>query len=91
MPSGYTISYMNTNNTECFTSSNTLTDIDTSAVSYDIQGLEEGTQYSITVTLSSGDGASDDDTAVYSTEDACKTLKNYVFCATCSNVYALYI
>ena len=72
MPSGYTISYMNTDNTECFTSSNTLTDIDTSAVSYDIQGLEEGTQYAITVTLSSEDGASDEDIAVYSTEDASK-------------------
>ena len=72
MPSGYTISYMNTDNTECFTSSDTWSDIDTSAVSYDIQGLEEGTQYSITVTLSHGDGASDEDIAVYSTEDASK-------------------
>ena len=72
MPFGYTISYMNTDNTECFTSSGTLTDIDTSAVSYNIQGLEEGTQYAITVTLSYGDGASDDDIAVYSTEAACK-------------------
>ena len=92
MPSGYTISYMNTDNTECFTSSGTLTDTDTSAVSYDIQGLEESTQYSITVTLSHGDGASDDDTAVYSTEDASKTLINVcIVCNLSMNVYLLFI
>ena len=70
VPSAYTISYINTDNTECFTSSDTLTGIDTSAVSYNIQGLEEGTQYVITVTLSRGNDASDEDTAVYSTDDA---------------------
>ena len=72
MPTGYTIS-INTDNTECFTSSVTLTDIDTSAVSYNIQGLEEGTQYSITVTLLRGNDASDEDTVIYTTDDASKT------------------
>ena len=72
MPTGYTITYINTDNTECFTSSVTLTDIDTSAVNYNIQGLEEGTQYSITVTLLRGNDVSDEDTEVYSTDDDSK-------------------
>ena len=79
VPSGYTISYINADNKECFTSSDTLTDIDTSDVSYDIEGLEEGTSYVITVTLSHGDGASDEDTLVYSTQEASKTLNKVYY------------
>ena len=43
----YTISYSNTN-TDCFTHSRS--DISASGTSYTLDGLEEGTEYSITVT-----------------------------------------
>ena len=72
-PAGYTISYMNTDNTECFTDSDTVTNIDSSADDYDIQGLQEGTEYTITVTLSRGGEATDEDTVVHTTPDAGNT------------------
>ena len=43
--SGYTIVYTNTDNTDCFTSSATISVTDTSLLSYDIQNLEEYTEY----------------------------------------------
>ena len=67
----YTISYSNTDNTECFTDSNTVTDIDGSAIDYTIHSLEEGTQYTITVAI---EGRADDDTVVQATRDAGNTL-----------------
>ena len=67
---GYTISYSNTN-TECFTDSNTVTDIDGSAGGRTIGGLEEGTQYTITVAI---EGRADEDTVVQATQDAGNTL-----------------
>ena len=48
--SDYTISYTNTNNTQCFTDSRSS--ISTSGTSHTVDNLEEGTQYSITVTAS---------------------------------------
>ena len=43
----YTISYSNTNNTECYNDSNTITDISNSMT---LDNLEEATEYSIIVT-----------------------------------------
>ena len=68
---GYTISYNNTDSTECFTDSDTVTDIDRSTGGYTIGGLEEGTQYTITVAI---EGRADDDTVVQATQDAGNTL-----------------
>ena len=52
----YTISYSNTNNTQCFTDSNDITDIAASETTYTLTDLQEDTEYSITVTalLSNG-------------------------------------
>ena len=68
---GYIISYSNTDNKECFTDSNTVTDIDGSDNGYNIGGLEEGTQYSITVAI---EGRADEDSVVQATQDAGNTL-----------------
>ena len=70
--SGYTISYTNTNNTQCFNDSNTVFVNNGSAEGYDIGGLQEDTEYSITVTLSHDNGLNDVDTVVQLTRDACK-------------------
>ena len=47
----YTISYTNTN-THCFSQSDTISGIVASQTMYTLTGLEEGTEYSITVTAS---------------------------------------
>ena len=49
----YNISYTNTD-TECFTTS--YDDIITSQTTYQLTGLEEGTNYTITVTVQDGGG-----------------------------------
>ena len=55
----YTISYSNTN-TDCFTDSDTITDIGSETM-YELTDLEEGTEYSITVTATlSGGGTRED-------------------------------
>ena len=58
----YNISYSNTNSTDCFNISNTVPGI--SGTSHTLHGLEEGTEYFITVTatLSGGDGRGAADT-----------------------------
>ena len=48
--STYSISYSNTNNTQCFTYSNDISDISASETMYNLTGLQEATEYSITVT-----------------------------------------
>ena len=63
--STYSISYSNTNNTQCFNDSNDISDISTSKTMYNLTGLQEATEYSITVTaiLSDGETAVDSLTA----------------------------
>ena len=63
--STYSISYSNTNNTQCFTDSNDISDISGSETMYNLTGLQEATEYSITVTaiLSDGETAVDSLTA----------------------------
>ena len=46
----YTISYSNTNNTQCFTDSDDITGIAASDTMYTLTDLQESTEYSITVT-----------------------------------------
>ena len=54
----FTISYSLSNKTYCFTDSGTISDIAGSETMYTLTGLEEGTEYSITVTatLTGGGG-----------------------------------
>ena len=56
--STYSISYSNTKNTQCFTDSNDISDISASEAMYNLTGLQEATEYSITVTAILG-GLSD--------------------------------
>ena len=56
----YTISYSNTS-TECFTDSDDITGIAASETMYTLTDLEEGTEYSITVTALLSDGGSAED------------------------------
>ena len=63
----YTISYSNTD-TECFTTS--YNDITTSQTMITLTGLEEGTDYSITVTVSLSDGGTGEDSLTATTMTA---------------------
>ena len=67
-PSGYTITYSNTN-TQCFSDSGTLS---ITVEDYNIEGLEAGTEYTIAVILERTDGLSDRDTVRPTTADAGK-------------------
>ena len=60
MVNSYSISYFNTN-TECFTDSDDITGIAASMTMYELDGLEEGTEYSITVTATLSDGETAED------------------------------
>ena len=68
---GYTISYYNTN-TDCFT--DTRSGITTSGTSYVLTGLEEGTQYSITVTATLTGGRTEQDTVTATTRNAGQSI-----------------
>ena len=58
---GYTISYSNTNNTDCITAGYPDIPISASESGRELMGLEEGTEYSITVTATlSGGGTGED-------------------------------
>ena len=60
-PNAFAISYYNTSN-DCFTVSSTISDIASSEKMYTLTGLEEGTEYSITLTatLTGGEGTLQD-------------------------------
>ena len=71
MPSGYNISYRNTEYTDCFTKSNTIPTLtDSLGGSNNIVGLEEGTDYSITVALLMGGAVTDRNTVLQATAEA---------------------
>ena len=59
--STYSISYSNTNNTQCFNDSNDISDISGSETMYNLTGLQEATEYSITVTAILSDGETVED------------------------------
>ena len=61
----YTISYSNTNNTQCFTDSVNITGI--TATETTLTGLKEGTQYFITVTVMLSDGGTGSDNTTATT------------------------
>ena len=63
----YTISYSNTNNTQCFNDSNDITGITATETMYVLTGLQEGTHYSITVTVMLSDGGTGSDTTTATT------------------------
>ena len=61
------ISYSNTNNTQCFTDSNDISDISGSETMYNLTGLQEATEYSITVTAILSDGGTVQDSLTATT------------------------
>ena len=69
---GYTISYYNTNNIDCFTDSRS--GITTSGTSYSLTGLEEGTEYSITVTATLTGGRTEQHTVTSTTRTAGQSI-----------------
>ena len=69
----YSISYSATD-TDCFTDSNTIPDFAGSETMYTLPGLEEGTEYSITVTATLTGGGSQEYMAVASTVAACECI-----------------
>ena len=60
MVESYTISYSNTN-TDCFNDSDDMTGIVASETMYTLTVLQEGTEYSITVTALLSDGGTAED------------------------------
>ena len=62
----FIISYSNTN-TQCFTDSDHITDIAASETMYTVHGLQEGTEYSITVTGMLSDGGTGEDSLTATT------------------------
>ena len=62
----YTVSYSNTN-TQCFTDSDDITDIAANGTTYTVTGLQEDTEYSITVTAMLSDGSTGEDSLTATT------------------------
>ena len=65
-PSGYIITYSNTN-TQCFNDTRTISITDASAEGSNIPDLQEGTEYRINVILERVDGATADEDIVIAT------------------------
>ena len=63
---GYSISYSNTD-TQCFTDSDTVSSIAAGETSHTVTDLEEGTEYTITVTALLTGGVSDEDSVTATT------------------------
>ena len=63
--STYTISYLNSSNKQCFNSSNNFPDI--TETMYTLTGLQEATEYSITVTAILSDGETEEDSLTATT------------------------
>jgi len=63
---GYNISYSNTD-TQCFTDSHTVSGIAAGETSHTLTYLEEGTEYTITVTALLSGGGTDEDSATATT------------------------
>ena len=66
MIESYSISYYNTN-TDCFTDSDDITGIANSERTYTLIGLQEGTEYSITVTALLSDEKTTEDSLTATT------------------------
>ena len=65
-PSGYIITYSNTN-TQCFNDTRTISITNASAEDSNIPDLQEGTEYRINVILERVDGATDEDIVIETT------------------------
>ena len=80
----YFISY-STTNTDCFTDSNT-TSVDGNLTMYTLTGLEEGTEYSITVTATLTGGGTEQDAITATTMTAGECTSQYIS-SPCSFLY----
>ena len=78
----FTILYSNTN-IDCFSDSNTISDIAGNETMYTLTGLEEGTEYFITVTATLTGGGTDQDTITATTmaagEDTSQSSLSHVY------------
>ena len=86
MPSGYNISYRNIEYTDCFTKSDTISiPTDSLGGSNNIDSLEEGTDYSITVALLVDGAVTDRNTVLQATAEAgkCVYVLMEVSCLVC--------
>ena len=63
----YTISYSNTNNTDCFTDSSTVIPASESDTTYTLNDLKKGTEYAITVTATLSGGGTGEDSLIATT------------------------
>ena len=83
----FTISYSNTN-TDCFTDFSTISDIADSETMYTLTGLEEGTEYSITVTATlTGGGGTEQDNITATTMAAGESTSQSFLCKCAPRCY----
>ena len=88
----YTVSYSNTN-IQCFTDSDDITDIAASETVYTVHGLQEGTEYCITVTGMLSDGGTGEDSLTAATMamagihySTCTYIMMYSMCMGCCSL-----